>query len=245
MARRLCNRIYLMPMTECAISRFPGWRSLASGLMCWQDENYGKLVINALKCSGILCLGLYRRMYPDESYSNPNRYVITNPSAALPLLPSDQVALYLPTAYPATFSVEGEGKGGEAWRAETPGLGPGRLPYINARLMRSLFRLSVCNVHNLCPDCEYFMESIYRSTSSWSARDLCLLLKTSRRYSELFRTFLKITCLNRNTHPYLLTPSEWWMVLMWFACWNDCKKLLSTFGFKLVLVIAKLLVLRI
>ena len=184
-------------------------------------------------------------MYPDESYSNPNRYVITNPSAALPLLPSDQVALYLPTAHPA-FSVEGEGKGGEAWRAETPGLAPERLRYVNARLMISLFRLSVClsvcNVHNLCPNWEYFMESIYRSTSSWSARDLCLLLKTSRKYSELFRKFLKITCLNRNKHPYLLTPSEWWMVLIMSSrlCATTCpagmhaemtvNKLLSTFG---------------
>jgi len=29
-------------------------------------------------------------MYPDVSHSNPNRYVITNPSADLPLIDSDQ-----------------------------------------------------------------------------------------------------------------------------------------------------------
>ena len=58
---------------------------------CRQDANYGKLVIGSLRSWGILCLGLYRRMYPDPSNSNPNRYVITNPSASLPLVSSDQV----------------------------------------------------------------------------------------------------------------------------------------------------------
>jgi len=38
-----------------------------------------------------MCLGLYRRMYPDTPHSNPNRYVITNPSASLRLIPSDMV----------------------------------------------------------------------------------------------------------------------------------------------------------
>jgi len=58
-----------------------------------QDNDYKTLVINALKSYGILCLGLYRRMYPD-THSNPNRYVITNPSASLTLSSSDQVRPY-------------------------------------------------------------------------------------------------------------------------------------------------------
>jgi len=32
-------------------------------------------------------------MYPDESHPSPNRYVITNPSAEMDLLASDQVQL--------------------------------------------------------------------------------------------------------------------------------------------------------
>jgi len=60
-------------------------------VLALQDENYGKLVIGALRSSGILCLGLYRKMYLDVSHSNHNRYVITNPSAETQLFPSDQV----------------------------------------------------------------------------------------------------------------------------------------------------------
>ena len=69
------------------------------------QSTYGQLAVSALRTYGILCLGLYRLLKPDnvqqtkqkaEQSPKLNRYVITHPPFAFKLLPSDKVKAFHP-----------------------------------------------------------------------------------------------------------------------------------------------------
>uniref|UniRef100_A0A061QHQ8 BK channel n=1 Tax=Cupiennius salei TaxID=6928 RepID=A0A061QHQ8_CUPSA len=71
-----------------------GQISLSDGPLASYGEGgkYGDVFVKALKNYGMLCIGLYR--YRDTSSSfeaSTKRYVITNPPADFPLIPSDKV----------------------------------------------------------------------------------------------------------------------------------------------------------
>lgn len=53
-------------------------------------STYGQLFVQAMKETGMLCLGLYR-LHDPENIRSRKRYVITNPPADLKLLSSDRV----------------------------------------------------------------------------------------------------------------------------------------------------------
>lgn len=71
-----------------------------SFLEAFVGETYGTMVVSALREHGILCLGLYRLIDPRASLSCYYRYIITNPSADLSLLPSDKVYCLKPYIMP-------------------------------------------------------------------------------------------------------------------------------------------------
>ena len=69
-------------------------RETSTFMRLLQNGRFGELFLNALRQYGIICLGIFRKISPNDTGPRAlRRYAITHPAKDMPLLPHDKIFL--------------------------------------------------------------------------------------------------------------------------------------------------------